>query len=270
MIEQAIYFALGCIVTALGALMFAPLFWNRALRLTRQRMQLQIPVSMQEIYAERDGLRADFAVRQLRLEQEVERVRAGKARDMAEIGKRSMQASKYADELAAMRRTAEERAAEIATLKQTLAERDAAAAAAAAASSLATGTEPTFGALVLNDGDAATRRSLEGELAAARNALADAREREKNLHIENGMKAEKARGLERAATERLETLQAENVALRDQLDAARRDKGTVRDKKVDGELRESIHSLGLAVAAMTRNARAADPQPAARQDVDAH
>jgi chromosome segregation ATPase len=90
LIEQGIYFALGCIITALAALMFAPLFWRRALRLTRKRLQLQIPLSMQEIRAEHDQLRATFAVERLRIEQAADKIRATKAADMAEIGRRDV------------------------------------------------------------------------------------------------------------------------------------------------------------------------------------
>jgi hypothetical protein len=102
-IEQGIYFALGCIVTALLALMFAPVFWQRALRLTRQRLQLQVPLSMQEILAERDQLRAEFAVERLRVEQAMERVLAAKAGDMAEIGRRSNEVATAAGEIAVLR-----------------------------------------------------------------------------------------------------------------------------------------------------------------------
>lgn len=103
MIEQGIYFALGCIVTALAALAFAPLFWRRALRLTRRRLQLQVPLSMQEILAERDQLRAEFAVERLRIEQAMDRIEGSKAADMAEIGRRAIAATEMAEELAKVR-----------------------------------------------------------------------------------------------------------------------------------------------------------------------
>ena len=113
MIEQSIYFALGCIVTALLALCFAPLFWRRALRLTRRRLQLQVPLSMQEILAERDQLRAGFAVERLRIEQAMARIEASKAQDMAEIGRRTVAATKMADEIADLRRLEQAQQSEI-------------------------------------------------------------------------------------------------------------------------------------------------------------
>lgn len=122
MIEQSIYFALGCIVTGLLALCFGPLFWRRALRLTRQRLQLQVPLSMQEIIAERDQLRAEFAVQRLRLEQAMARVQATKAHDMAEIGRRSVETTRLNDEVVAARRLEQSHTAEIQHLRRELAE----------------------------------------------------------------------------------------------------------------------------------------------------
>lgn len=98
MIEQGIYFALGCFLTALVALLFAPVFWRRALRLTRQRLQLQIPLSMQEILAERDELRAEFAVERVRIEQDLADARAKADVLMAESGRRIVAADRLEEE----------------------------------------------------------------------------------------------------------------------------------------------------------------------------
>lgn len=100
-------------VTALAALAFTPLLWRRALRLTRRRLQLQVPLSMQEILAERDQLRAEFAVERVRMEQAMARVRAAKGADMAEIGRRTVNAAALADQVTALRLAREAQEAEI-------------------------------------------------------------------------------------------------------------------------------------------------------------
>ena len=122
MIEQAIYFGLGCAVAGLLALAFLPVLWARAVRLTRQRLQMQIPVSMQEILADRDHLRAGFAVEQRKLEQEMERVRAGKAGDMAELGRRSAQILALSETLATLLADGTTREGEVAQLLRDLEE----------------------------------------------------------------------------------------------------------------------------------------------------
>ena len=92
-------------VAGLLALLFMPVLWARALRLTRQRLQAQIPVSMQEILADRDHLRAEFAVERRKLEQVMERVSDGKAADMAELGRRAVLTDALTDRVAALEAT---------------------------------------------------------------------------------------------------------------------------------------------------------------------
>ena len=274
MIEQGIYFALGCIVTALCALMFAPVFWNRALRLTRQRLQLQIPYSMQEIYAERDQIRAEFAVERLRLEQELERVQAGKAGHMAEIGRRSMEVTRLAEQLATAKTAEQALDTTIVDLRQTLIDRDADVArlglglreahehasrleAATAARTDSTHTDPDQ-----PDGPDEVGR----ELAALKGALSETLEREKSVHLQNSLRAERGRSADRASAGRIEQLEAENAALRDDLQAALQQSSKDFAADDDG-LRKSIHDLGLAVAAMSvaaKRSAAVDQEAEAR------
>ncbi len=117
MIEQAIYFALGFIVAALLALAILPAFWRRAYRLTRRDLEAQLPFSPRDIAAERDQLRAKFAVERRQLELAVEEARADRQREMgivgnkinliaereAELDVRAEQLSKLSDELATLR-----------------------------------------------------------------------------------------------------------------------------------------------------------------------
>lgn len=82
-------FALGFLVAGLMALAFAPAFWRRALRLTRRRLEAQVPLSVEEILADRDHLRAEFAVERRRLEIRVEEVARAHAADRSELGRRA-------------------------------------------------------------------------------------------------------------------------------------------------------------------------------------
>lgn len=82
-------FALGFLVSGLLTLMLLPAFWRRALRLSQRRLEMQMPLSMAEIVAERDQLRADFAIRQRRIEQRCEALVADRAHDRGELGRRA-------------------------------------------------------------------------------------------------------------------------------------------------------------------------------------
>jgi chromosome segregation ATPase len=99
-IEQVMIFALGFLFAGLAALAFAPAFWRRANRLTRRRLETQVPLSVQEILAERDQLRAEFAVEQRRVELRVAQMNLAYAADRGELGRRAVEISALKDNLA--------------------------------------------------------------------------------------------------------------------------------------------------------------------------
>jgi len=92
-------FALGFLVAGLAALAFAPAFWRRANRLTRRRLEMQIPLSIQEILAERDQLRAEFAVERCRLDQRADQLTQRHAAVLVESGRQTAQISGLKSEL---------------------------------------------------------------------------------------------------------------------------------------------------------------------------
>ena len=88
-IEQAMLFALGFLVASLIALAAAPAFWRRAIRLSTRRLEMQLPLSAEEILASRDLLRAEFAIEKRQLEQKAKALNQVHAADMAELGRRA-------------------------------------------------------------------------------------------------------------------------------------------------------------------------------------
>lgn len=68
MIESVLFFALGFLVAGLFALMIVPSIWRRAVRLTRLEIEASTPLSLAEIKANRDQMRAEFARETRRLE----------------------------------------------------------------------------------------------------------------------------------------------------------------------------------------------------------
>ncbi|MDP2354485.1 MAG: hypothetical protein Q8M31_00250 [Beijerinckiaceae bacterium] len=81
-------FALGFLFAGLLMLMFLPAIWRRALRLTQRRVEQLLPISMTEVAAERDQLRAQFAIERRRLEQVSEALVETRAKDLAELSRR--------------------------------------------------------------------------------------------------------------------------------------------------------------------------------------
>jgi chromosome segregation ATPase len=88
-IEQLMIFALGFLFAGLLTLLFLPAFWRRAMRLSTRRLEMQMPLSMAEIVAERDQLRAEFAASTRRVEQKNERLIAASAVDRSELGRQA-------------------------------------------------------------------------------------------------------------------------------------------------------------------------------------
>ncbi len=84
-IENAMYFALGALVTALVGLVIMPAVWRRAVRLTKRRIEAATPITMAEFRADKDQLRAEFALSTRRLEMNVEQLRKRLSEQLQEM-----------------------------------------------------------------------------------------------------------------------------------------------------------------------------------------
>ena len=89
MIEPIMYLAIGFLVSMLFGLMIVPLVHNRAVRLTTKRLEAATPLSMAEIQADKDQLRAEFAMSARRLEMSVDQLKNKTTSQLAELGKKS-------------------------------------------------------------------------------------------------------------------------------------------------------------------------------------
>lgn len=89
MVEPIMFFGIGFLVAGLFGLVFIPLVHTRAVRLTMRRLEASTPLSMAEIQADKDQLRAEFAMSTRRLEMSVEQLKAKTTSQLAELGKKS-------------------------------------------------------------------------------------------------------------------------------------------------------------------------------------
>ncbi len=125
LIEQAMYFALGFLFAGLMMLLALPAFWRRAMRLSMRRLQLLAPLTREDAIAERDLLRADFAVRERRMEQQAAAVEASKRDMMLDIGRHAGRISELHEALLASQAYGRDLERQLAETRQTLAERNA-------------------------------------------------------------------------------------------------------------------------------------------------
>ena len=130
MIEQAMIFTLGFLLAGILALAVTPAFWRRAIRLARRRIDAQVPVSIGEILAERDQLRAQNAVECRRIEDRAAALNRRHAADLSELGQRAAKLVAMETDLAAHKEASGALLAENTRLLRELAQTNAQAAAA--------------------------------------------------------------------------------------------------------------------------------------------
>lgn len=87
MIEPILYVALGFLSGSLLALFFGRAVWNRAVRLTTDRIMRKLPISRVEITAQQDLVRAEAAVAQRALERRATVLEGRVAKAMADAGR---------------------------------------------------------------------------------------------------------------------------------------------------------------------------------------
>ena len=89
MLEPIMYISIGFLIAGLLVLGVLPLVHARAVRLTTRRIESLSPLSLAEIQADKDRLRAEFAMSTRRLEMSVEQLKTKTTSQLTEIGKKS-------------------------------------------------------------------------------------------------------------------------------------------------------------------------------------
>ncbi len=89
MVEPIMFFGLGFLAASLIGLVIVPFVHGRAVRLTVRRLEAATPLSMAEIQADKDQLRAEFAMSTRRLEMSVDQLKGKSTGQLAELGKKN-------------------------------------------------------------------------------------------------------------------------------------------------------------------------------------
>jgi chromosome segregation ATPase len=268
-IEQIMIFALGFLVACVIALAAAPAYWHRAIRLSTRRLELQLPVSLQEIQAGRDLLRAEFAVKYRRLEQKVAELNERHAADMAELGRSASIISRQNINLHMLSEQGSEGREELSELRRALMETSAELAAAAKES------YDTGGQIARKD---AKIGELETDLKKSQEIAAEQRDAIGTLEA-NVARQDEALAAQRAKVDELEgeiaTLrlqhQADQVTVKaaaarvadreEALEASvKREKDLIRHRKLQSEAARSTEAGYLEKIERLRSAQAASQE----------
>jgi DNA repair exonuclease SbcCD ATPase subunit len=87
LVQSVLFFVLGFLCAGFLALMVAPAIWRRAVALTRRRIEASIPLTQTEIQADKDRIRAEYAMATRRLEISVKALREKAAEQLVEISR---------------------------------------------------------------------------------------------------------------------------------------------------------------------------------------
>ena len=87
MIQSILFFSLGFLTAGFLALMVAPAIWRRAVSLTRKRLEASLPLTVNEIQADKDRMRAEFAMSTRRLEMSIKNFRDKASAQIIEINR---------------------------------------------------------------------------------------------------------------------------------------------------------------------------------------
>lgn len=114
---------LGFLAAILIAFVVAPAYRARTVRLATERLRRSIPISLEEIQADKDRLRADHAVRMHHVEKKVEQSRLSAAKQLIAINRRDARISALESDLASLNAAHEEMKNARSVLEQTVADR---------------------------------------------------------------------------------------------------------------------------------------------------
>ncbi len=95
----ALGFFLGCLL----ALMLAPPLWNRAVKLTTRKLEATMPMSLNDIQADKDQLRAEFAIELRKVEVALEKAKEKATRELIEANKRRVEIAVLNTDLATVK-----------------------------------------------------------------------------------------------------------------------------------------------------------------------
>lgn len=120
MINALMFGALGFFLACLLALMLAAPMWNRAVRLTTRKLEATMPMSLNDIQADKDQLRAEFAIELRKVEVALEKAKEKATRELIEANKRRVEISVLNTELAAAKAKLQENENANRVLQQTI------------------------------------------------------------------------------------------------------------------------------------------------------
>lgn len=124
MIQTFLFFGLGFLTAAFICLLFAPALRRRTERLTTRRIEARLPLTREEIQADKDRIRAEAALKQRKVEIELKAARARIAEQMVELDRQRQALGSNGDVLLERDARIAALEAEVEAMRATLATQD--------------------------------------------------------------------------------------------------------------------------------------------------
>jgi hypothetical protein len=241
MIDIGIYVALGFFAASLLALLLVPPLWHRAVRLTTKKLETTMPMSVADIQADKDQLRAQYAIKLRRVEMALDKAKDKAIREQVEANKRRVKIAEIHADLAAAKATMEESVNANRVLEQTIKKRlpDLDSRLKAAKDVIAE----------LESTNAELRRTTESQAAALKSTRATALTQKADITqlrkaLEGG--TGRVRGIGKSEAKEIQLLSAELSRLREELERNR-----VHREENDA-LRQELNRLATQILAVAK------------------
>ncbi len=241
MIDIGIYVALGFLAASLLALLLVPPLWHRAVRLTTKKLETTMPMSVADIQADKDQLRAQYAIKLRRVEMALDKAKDKAIREQVEANKRRVKIAEINADLAAAKATMEESVNANRVLEQTIKKRlpDLDSRLKAAKDVIAE----------LETTNAELRRTTESQAAALKSTRATAQTQKADITqlrkaLEGG--TGRVRGIGKSEAKEIQLLSAELSRLREELERNR-----VHREENDA-LRQELNRLATQILAVAK------------------
>lgn len=241
MIDIGIYVALGFLAASLLALLLVPPLWHRAVRLTTKRLETTMPMSVADIQADKDQLRAEYAIKLRRVEMALDKAKDKAIREQVEANKRRVKIAEINAELAAAKATMEENVNANRVLEQTIKKRlpDLDGRLKAAKDVI----------IELETTNAELRRTTESQAAALKSTRSTAQTQKADITqlrkaLEGG--TGRMRGIGKSEAKEIQLLSAELSRLREELERNR----VHRDE--NDALRQELNRLATQILAVAK------------------
>jgi chromosome segregation ATPase len=265
-IEYSLIFAMGFMAAALLVMLVAPAVHQRVVRYTENRLKATMPLSPQEIRAQKDMVRALYAAENAKTQHELTREReksialnlknetlsSDAARLVAETKELKVQIEEMSTEAADLRSRLRRGDVEISSLRETIKRVEI----AAAAKDVELENRATRMARMLSDMDTMRIEAMsrDTEIDSLKTRILGMRDEREELRRENKLLGKRAKDAElRLAQEEHKVLRLEDALARDA--AERADTGSLLDRRTR-ELRDARAKLKTANAQLREAQRA--------------